>query len=523
MSGGLDRRLAALAAAVDLAEGRLDDDAVERARAVLERAGARLGFGAEATVVALAGPTGAGKSSLFNVLAGGELVEAGRVRPTTASATAAVWGDPPHALLDWLGVPVRHPVAGAGRDGLVLIDLPDFDSVQSSHRLEADRLIELVDLLVWVVDPQKYADASLHDGYLSRFRAHEEAMAVVLNQADLLEPAALDACRRDLAGLLERSGLGGVPILAVSATAAGGTRELGKLLEDRVRRRKAALARLSADVGEVATELAASCEGRAGEGVGRSERKQLVEALAQAAGVPVVTRAVESAHRRRGGLATGWPPLRWVRRLRPDPLGRLRIGERPGEDVRTSLPAASPVQRSQAESALRTVAAESARGLPEPWPRMVRSAATAHEGELPDRLDRAIAGAKLPTRRPRWWWLAGFAQRALAYVAVVGALWLLAIVALGYLQLDDAIPTPDLGGFPIPTLLLVGGLLVGLVLAWLGGVVNAAAARRRAAAAARELHGRIEEVGEELVILPIEEELRAYERLCAELRTACAG
>ena len=36
------------------------------------------------------------------------------------------------------------------------------------HRLEVDRLVELVDLLVWVLDPQKYADAALHDRYLRR-------------------------------------------------------------------------------------------------------------------------------------------------------------------------------------------------------------------------------------------------------------------------------------------------------------------------------------------------------------------
>ena len=54
----LERRLAALGEAVEIAEGRLD---VAQARAVVDRAGARIGHGLEATVVALAGPTGAGK------------------------------------------------------------------------------------------------------------------------------------------------------------------------------------------------------------------------------------------------------------------------------------------------------------------------------------------------------------------------------------------------------------------------------------------------------------------------------
>src|SRR5947207_10777250 len=36
--------------------------------------------------------------------------------------------------------------------GLVLLDLPDFDSVEETHRVEADRLLALADLVVWVLD-----------------------------------------------------------------------------------------------------------------------------------------------------------------------------------------------------------------------------------------------------------------------------------------------------------------------------------------------------------------------------------
>src|SRR5699024_9889339 len=102
MKGNLDARLAALGEAADLAEGRLDDKAVERAHAVVAQAGERLGFGLESTVVALAGPTGAGKSRLFNALAEGGLAAGGRRRPTTSVGQAAVWGDGADPLLDWL-------------------------------------------------------------------------------------------------------------------------------------------------------------------------------------------------------------------------------------------------------------------------------------------------------------------------------------------------------------------------------------------------------------------------------------
>jgi GTPase Era involved in 16S rRNA processing len=225
VSAGLERRLAALGEAGEIAAGRLDPAAVEQARRVAMRAGQRLGLGLDATVVALSGPTGAGKSTLFNALAGAELATAGARRPTTAAPSAAVWGDGDERLLDWLAVRRRHNVAGADdADGLILLDLPDFDSVEAGHRQEFERVVELVDLVVWVVDPQKYADSALHDRYLIPLARHSKSTIVVLNQSDRLSPEELRACRRDLEQLLKGDGLDGVPVLALSARTGDGPR-----------------------------------------------------------------------------------------------------------------------------------------------------------------------------------------------------------------------------------------------------------------------------------------------------------
>ena len=111
-------------------------------------------------------------------------------RPTTSTALACSLGeDSAEELLDWLAVPRRHaleadPRLAAGLDGLVLLDLPDHDSTEVAHRLEVDRLVQLVDMLVWVVDPQKYADAALHERYLRPLASHADVMMVVLNQVD---------------------------------------------------------------------------------------------------------------------------------------------------------------------------------------------------------------------------------------------------------------------------------------------------------------------------------------------------
>ena len=47
----------------------------------------------------------------------------------------------------------------------------------------------LADLMIWVLDPQKYADAAVHRRYLVPLAGHSEVIAVVLNQADRLTPS----------------------------------------------------------------------------------------------------------------------------------------------------------------------------------------------------------------------------------------------------------------------------------------------------------------------------------------------
>ena len=520
MSAPLDRRLSALAEAVELAEGRLEPAAVEAARRVVARAGRRLGLGVEETVVALAGPTGAGKSTLFNAVAGDELVTAGRRRPTTATATAAVWGDGAGPLLDWLEVPRRHRVSGDGLDGLVLLDLPDFDSVESAHRLEVDRVLELADLVVWIVDPQKYADASLHERYLRPLASHRETMLVVLNQADLLDADALAACRADMTRLLREDGLDGVPMLAASARTGDGLADLRSALAKRVAAREAAVARLRADVERAAAELAATCGGRAA-GVAKADRERLLGALEEAAGVPAVVSAVERTHRRSGALATGWPLVRWARRLRPDPLRRLHLSGRGDEAQRTSLPGATGVQRAEVSAAGRALAARASDGLPDPWPGLVRGAATGEEDSLAERLDRAVAGTPLPDRRPRWW-AAGRNGAAAARRGRGGG----RAVARGawprWATCSSTTPCRRLTskGFPVPTVLLLGGLLLGLLLGGVMRWVNGIGARRRGRAGARRLRARVAEVAEDGILARVAGELEAHGALCSALAVA---
>ena len=170
-------RLEALRGAVEIAEARFDASEVTTARLVLDQAESRLGLSGSHTVVAIAGGTGSGKSSLFNALAGAALSPPGVTRPTTSTASACIWPaeEDVGPLLDWLVVPRRHHIDAATADadlaGLVLLDLPDFDSTADVHRIEVDRLINVVDAFIWLLDPQKYADAAVHDRYLKALAA----------------------------------------------------------------------------------------------------------------------------------------------------------------------------------------------------------------------------------------------------------------------------------------------------------------------------------------------------------------
>jgi GTP-binding protein EngB required for normal cell division len=524
----LVERVQALREAADLCAGRVSDEVVAEAERVIAQTDRRLATSGGATVVALAGATGSGKSSMFNALSGTNLAAVGVRRPTTSAALACSWGDDAaEELLDWLQVPRRHalepdPAMASALDGLVLLDLPDHDSTELSHRMEVDRLVQLVDMLIWVVDPQKYADAALHDRYLIPLATHADVMMVVLNQVDRLTPAERDQCLRDLRRLLTAEGIDGVDVLAVSAVTGDGMDELRNKLAKAVAEKKAAARRLAADVGAVGGRLASASGTTRTAPVSKQSIDRMNKRLAEAAAVPVVTEAVGKAWRLRGGLATGWPVLAWVAKFKPDPLRRLHLdrlgaGRKqkeidPSRVGRTSLPATSGVQKARVDTAIRALADETADGLNRGWADAIKRAARASEGILPDALDRAVSTTDLDMAAHRTWWQAVRVLQWLLLAGVVGGLaWLGAAFVLAYLQLP---PLPDVTwwGFPAPTVLTVGGVLAGLLVAGLARIGIEVGARRRSRNATRALRRSISKVTEELVLEPVEAERERYEK-----------
>ncbi len=532
----LDERVAGLGAAVEASRGRLPDETVDAAARVVERAAGRLKLSSGHTIVALAGATGSGKSSTFNALAGLDLAAVGVRRPTTSWASACIWGGKgAQDLLEWLGIPARHQVVrnsmlDTGREdkaleGLILLDLPDHDSTEVSHHLEVDRLIELTDTMVWVLDPQKYADAAIHDRFLKPLAGHQDVMVVVLNHIDEVPEERRAAMVADVKRLLDLDGLPDVPVFATSARTGEGIGELKKWITRKVAGKASAGSRLGADLDESVAAMTAVSGHAKPPSMNSADEERLIDAVADAAGVPVVVDAVHRSTKMRATQATGWPITAWLSRLRPDPLRRLHLDlGKHGKDLvaasRSSIPGANQVQRARVESSVRDVADSLSADLAKPWAHAVRRASVSRSADLSDRLDKAVASVELGVGKTPWWCsVVRMLQWLLLLTAVAGGVWLGALAVMGYLQMP--VPdTPRYRGFPWPTLMLLGGIVIGILLALVSRVLVGVTSRSRAAKADRRLRDAVAEVVDELVIAPMRTELTSYGTVREALRTA---
>ena len=212
----LDQALADCAGVVDLGD-------LEPIAGIRDRIEARLRRPEDVLIAGLAGGTGSGKSSLFNAIAGDELAAAGGTRPTTSKPLALIpmrWNQALAGYLADAGIEDR--IVGPGPEWLCLIDLPDTDSIEVEHRLTVDGLLPRIDVVVWVVDPEKYRDASLHRGLVAPLASYQSQFVFVLNQADRLSPDDAEAVSKDLGFALDEDGLDQWTIIPVAARPAAG-------------------------------------------------------------------------------------------------------------------------------------------------------------------------------------------------------------------------------------------------------------------------------------------------------------
>ncbi len=247
--------------AIARSEAVLDEATTRSMTTLASRLRTRTGFIGDVLVVALAGGTGSGKSSLLNALVGEELVTTGVVRPTTSDALA-VFKDDPYVDLGplWSALGIDRHVAHDGANSLVLVDLPDFDSIVEAHRHIVSEVLPVVDVVVWVVDPEKYADPILHDDFLATMTRYEEQFLFVLNQIDRLGEE-VESAISSLNGHLTEDGFTSPRVVGSTAVdlETADVADLATALAERWDTKAAAIAKLALDTRSVANDGWKAC------------------------------------------------------------------------------------------------------------------------------------------------------------------------------------------------------------------------------------------------------------------------
>lgn len=593
------RSVASLKDAISYGEGRVPETVLLDVAETLERLSQRRELSTEHTVIGFFGATGSGKSTLFNAIAGQNIALSAPTRPTTSTVQAAIWeAEGSEELLDWLGIDkrvypqtqalaaegeategneaggnnksaggvaapnavtepapglfnrIRRAVGGRGEmrtrtGGLILLDMPDFDSVTTTNRDLAARMMRYVDVLVWVVDPQKYADAVIHRDFMVPLAASGAQALCVLNQADKLAPAEVPAVLASLTRLLQAEGteahLLAAPI-AVSARTGEGVDVLRDLLAQVAAAKSLSLQRTDAQLHATASQLRtyAGGEGTVLAGAYALEAEQkLVKACYTSSQAEQVLEAATASYRRAAGQRTGWILTRWMSRLKADPLRRLHLGQQDetksaskaeksagmlGSDsenapelVASSLPPLSAAQKAGMANAVRQYSKQMAARIDEPWKRSIKEAALSREAELPELLERDMVRIDYGLGRTRAPWVIFNALQWIALMsALVGVGWLTLISGLAYLQIQlPPAPTPEGSPVPLPTLLLLLGVLLGIASAGVGRLLTAMGSRYYA----RKLRGRlqtgVEKAVQSCVVAPVQQEakrLNAYRK-----------
>jgi GTP-binding protein EngB required for normal cell division len=452
-------------------------DHARTARELIERIDRRLGFPGGVYVLALAGGTGVGKSSVLNALAG-ELVSPARaLRPTTEQPLAWVASesrDELRPLLEWLEV---DQVVGHDRSdlsGVAILDLPDVDSVRIEHRATVDALLPRVDVVAWVVDPEKYDDERLHE-YLRRLAPHSERMRFVFNKADRLDAKQRQMLMDDLRRRLAADGIDKASIVIVSAADGTGIDDLRAELSLAADGKAIVAAKLATDA---VTEVEAVARA-AGLTPGASHSpllslKDREEATAKAVEGALglvdssgVSRQMEEAvmhrARRQGGslLARILSLVSMItgrKKRKADPVAYVVDWRRRGSighilnPVRAALVrAAGAVPASSRPAILKSLGADEA-----------QSAVT----RALDRSTRQAAG-ELNVPASVLWPVVGFFQLLSGAVLLFAIAWYLTILFGPGGLLVSTVDLPYLGPVPMPLVLLTGSLALSLLLGFL--------------------------------------------------------
>ena len=248
----------------------------EYAAGIAAAARRRQDFFSESIVVAIAGGTGSGKSSLLNAIAGQDISETSELRPHTNEPLAWVPASD-HAIAAMVAsLGIESVVLHEGDPALAIVDLPDLDSVDDRHRTFVESLLPVVDAVVWMFDPIKYHDPSIHDDFLADVIDYEPIFTFVLNKIDRLDEAETEAVVTHLGVILTMDGFMDPNVLPIAANPPGetpvGIDALVSVLNDTLLDKRADRAKVIEDIHQAGRRLAADTNAWSGTPEGAHDR-----------------------------------------------------------------------------------------------------------------------------------------------------------------------------------------------------------------------------------------------------------
>jgi len=500
----LEARLEALTRAAATVRALGLETIADEADAVVERATARAGFPGTTFVMALAGGTGVGKSSVLNAVAGRTVSAVRAVRPTTDAPIAWVAEARRKELaplLEWLDIEHVATHADPDLERVAILDLPDVDSVRTEHRALVDRLLPRIDAVTWVVDPEKYDDERLH-AYLRTLADHAPRLRFVLNKADRVAPVDRQALRADLERRLSESGIVGSPIHVVAAATGEGIDGLRAAIAGEADAKAVVAAKLEADAraelgrirAALGVEPGAAVTPLVPEARRAAAMREAVDGALAVVDLDGLARqvrfAVMDTARRRGGslLARVVALLGWLsgqRSRRADPIAYLRDWRRRGTLARVVNP-------------IRALLLEAAGALPSESRAPLLDAMGADEVEAASAaaIDRAVRAAASDLRLPSsWLWpVIGLFQLAAGAVFALAVAWYVTLFVAGGSIPVATVDLPWLGPLPLPLVLLIGSFVVSAALGWLVSLHAGWLARRASGRVERRVRDAVSEV-----------------------------
>jgi len=337
--------------------------------------------------------------------------------------------------------------------------------VVGAHRATVERLLPRVDAVMWVVDPEKYNDRTIHADYLRPLAGYRGQFVFVLNQIDRLAEGELDVLITDLEQTLWHDGITQPIIFPLAAAppneSPSGLEPLRNYLHEKLDAKRVATAKLIEDLRRAGQGIAGVTGVTPGTGL-EYDRKwgaaaiRTTEVLADMVAGQHVQAAAEQAGVKLARRIGGGPLGRAFAAIRRSPVGRALGGKREEDAVTEATHKWE--ERSGLERALGLLGelvtelsfdAGGAFGA--------RLRESFGDQEVQRQVRGSIEGTLANVREPavpqpaRWWPIAGFIQLLFFLTLIGSGVWIWARPE-----------TLERGAWPWPLIVAAGAILLSM-------------------------------------------------------------